>query len=148
VTDYKRLCELFKSFPGVGPAVVIALDETDELTKWRGGSDDGYSPAHILGQVIREYSTSNSSAEIWVVFSSTNIRVDHFVAPDDCMYTSILLFSPLIDLADASHVLKNGSLLFPPFSTLQWDIFATPPKELNVLSVGSYNDAIGFGRPL
>ncbi|KAK7461510.1 hypothetical protein VKT23_008684 [Stygiomarasmius scandens] len=137
VTDYRRLCELFKSFPGVGPAVVIALDETDELTKWRGGSDDGYSPAHILGEVIRGYSTWGSSAEIWVVFSSTNTGVDHFVAPAAPVVTHAL-----------QRVFENGSLLFPPFSTLQWDIFATPPEELDVLSVGSYNDAIGFGRPL
>jgi hypothetical protein len=52
-------------------------------------------------------------------------------------------------LTDASQrVEKKGELLFPPFTSLQLDIFAKSMKDLDVLFVGSYEDVIQFGRPL
>ncbi|KAK7442783.1 hypothetical protein VKT23_016028 [Stygiomarasmius scandens] len=129
-TDYRKLCEFFKPFRGDGPALVIALDEAQELMKWRGGSGNGYSPAHILGRVIRECSAPESGPDVWVVFSSTS----YFAAP--------------AVIHSLQRMLDDGLPLFPPFSALEWDIFAAPVKELSVLSVGSYEDVISFGRPL
>jgi hypothetical protein len=55
----------------------------------------------------------------------------------------------LTDFTDISQrVYDHGLELFPPFSALHWDIFAPSIDELDVLSVGSYQDAISFGRPL
>ncbi|THU92122.1 hypothetical protein K435DRAFT_217057 [Dendrothele bispora CBS 962.96] len=81
---YKALRELLGRFASDGdsPMLVIALDEVSKLTEWRGGGPNRWLPSHILGQVIKLYSDSdNVKPAIWVLFSSTNVRVTHFTAP-------------------------------------------------------------------
>ncbi|KAK7435425.1 hypothetical protein VKT23_019686 [Stygiomarasmius scandens] len=140
LNDYNKLCRFLKSLCGHDrdvPTLVLALDETQELTNWRGGSKYGYSPIHVLGQVIRAYSDSDPlqyEPDVWVVFSSTNSTVTHFTAS--------------ASIHASQRILNDGSLLFPPFSAFHWDIFAAPMEELSVFSVGSYEDVISFGRPL
>ncbi|THV07003.1 hypothetical protein K435DRAFT_418125 [Dendrothele bispora CBS 962.96] len=114
------------------PMLVIAIDELQELTEPRGRHDNAYSPFHLLGRAIKVFSESRSPGpDAWVVFLSTNSKVTHFAAP--------AVIHP------SQRVLNEGQLIFPPFCLLQWDTFDEPK---NVLSVGNYEDAISFGRPL
>ncbi|THU94224.1 hypothetical protein K435DRAFT_860761 [Dendrothele bispora CBS 962.96] len=103
--------------------LVISLDEVQGLIKPK----NKYLPSHILGQVIKRFSTPQVlNISIWVIFSSTDSSIAHFAAP--------------------AHI-PSGQL-FLPFNSLQLDLFTRRIEELDLFSVGSYDDVIQFGRPL
>ncbi|KAK7462664.1 hypothetical protein VKT23_007250 [Stygiomarasmius scandens] len=111
--------------------LVIALDEVQGLIV----SNAKYLPSHILGQVIQLFSTSEYNLSLWVIFTSTNSKIAHFAAPPARMHSS-------------QRVVVHGERLFPPFNLLQLDIFARRMDELDLFTVGSYDDVIQSGRPL
>jgi hypothetical protein len=151
--DYLNLVDLLKWEKPEGNSVekllVIAFDDTQAFSNWK----NKYLPSHILGQIIKQYSTPSTphSLSAWAIFTSTNSRMSHFPAPVQLREPRLTssFETDLTAFTDASQrVDQGGELLFSPFSSLQLDIFAKPLKELDILSVGSYHDVIQFGRPL
>jgi hypothetical protein len=148
-TVYRQLSGLLSSQDKKDvPLLIIALDEVDALTRERVQ----YLPSRIIGQVIRSYSTAKvDGAKACVVFISTNSRIEDFAPPAllGKFWTGLLLILVSLYVTDRSaRVVKGDKLLFAPFSQLQWDVYAKPKSMLHLLSVGSYDDVISFGRPL
>jgi hypothetical protein len=148
VNDHSALLEL-PCFQDSQQLLVISLDDVQRLTE----AKLKYLPLHILAQVIKLFSTTEvNNLSIWVIFASTNSKIIHFGTPPAHMRKPRLILSfwtHLTDLTDVSQqIVPHDEWLFPPFNLLQWDVFAKPREELDIFSVGSYDDVIQFGRPL
>ena len=49
---------------------------------------------------------------------------------------------------NSARVAQDRQLLFTPFSSLEWDVYAESGDKLDLLSVGEFQTTIRFGRPL
>ncbi|KAK7451223.1 hypothetical protein VKT23_012561 [Stygiomarasmius scandens] len=123
---YKRLRTCLKSRKNF---LVLALDEIHNIPD--NLSARCYSPFRTLRQAFADFTEHSAEPAAWLIFLSTNPPVSHFAAP--------------ARIYSAQRAVIQGHRLFTPFSSLGWDFFA---KEADVSSVGAFNNAISFGRPL
>ncbi|KAK7452686.1 hypothetical protein VKT23_012087 [Stygiomarasmius scandens] len=128
---YKQLCRCLKLPERF---LVLALDETQEITECPQAEGRGYSPSHMLGRAIADFTRDLDGPAVWVLFSSTNSGITHFAAP-----------APFYETA---RVASDRELLFTPFSALEWDVYSDSRNKLDVFSVGEFKTMICFGRPL
>ncbi|KAI9570118.1 hypothetical protein HD554DRAFT_2083867 [Boletus coccyginus] len=112
------------------PRVVIAFDEAHVLH----GNSEPFRRATVLFRTIKEYSTEDEGAPIWVVFASTTSKVTHFASPQA--------------LFPSARVAVEGQLLFPPFTQLGWDQHAPPLEAIRPDEVANRNHILSYGRPL
>jgi hypothetical protein len=127
--------------------LVIALDEFQTIAEEK----KTFTQSHIFCKVIKFLQTDANNLSTWVIFASTNSRIDDFSASSYMRTLRIIILygTGLIDMIDDSELITtDDELLFEPFHLLQLDVFVGDMDRLEVKHVGSYEDTISFGRPL
>ncbi|KAI6042392.1 hypothetical protein EDC04DRAFT_2892069 [Pisolithus marmoratus] len=129
----KSLYGLFHSGECHKPKLVIGLDDADPLGVT---TPDGYRPSTILCRAISLYSrdTRISNEAVWVVFASKSLSMADHATPQP-YYSS-------------TRVSADGTLIFRPYSQLEWDHMADPLEGIAAADVAQAGHIIGYGRPL
>lgn len=75
-----------------------------------------------------------------------SLPLPNFVRLEISLISNFLSTDDTID--DSGRVSRDGQLLFPPFTELGWDQYATKYEDTDLENIAAFSHIGGFGRPM